>query len=77
MLPAFSVTIPAYNEGERIGETLRATFAYLRKETPATQLIVVNDGSTDKTGAVAREVLADVRLHVSAQLRYQTLCGFR
>src|SRR2546428_6499373 len=58
MLPAFSVVIPCYNEAGRIGETLRQTLHYLRNESPESELIVVNDGSTDATPQIAREVLA-------------------
>ncbi|PYL10577.1 MAG: glycosyl transferase [Verrucomicrobia bacterium] len=58
MLPAFSVVIPCYNEAGRIGETLRQTLDYLRNESPESELIVVNDGSTDATPQIAREVLA-------------------
>jgi glycosyltransferase involved in cell wall biosynthesis len=58
MLPAFSVVIPCYNEAARIGHTLRSTLDYLRNESPQSELIVVNDGSTDATPQIAREVLA-------------------
>jgi glycosyltransferase involved in cell wall biosynthesis len=62
MLPPFSVVIPCFNEAERIGETLRLTLDYLAANAPASELIVVNDGSTDATGAIARERLKDVRI---------------
>jgi dolichyl-phosphate beta-glucosyltransferase len=58
MLPAFSIVIPAFNEAERIGETLSATIDYLRVTSPESELIVVNDGSTDGTGDVVRRVFA-------------------
>ena len=58
MLSAFSVVIPAFNEAERIGETLRLTIEYLKAHSPGSELIVVNDGSTDDTYGVAREALA-------------------
>ncbi len=58
MLPAFSVVIPAFNEGRRIGHTLRETIAYLKTNSPESELIVVNDGSRDDTAQVANEVLA-------------------
>ncbi len=58
MLPAFSVVIPAFNEADRIGETLRATIDYLRANTSGSEIIVVNDGSSDDTGEVVRKVLA-------------------
>ena len=59
MLPPFSVVIPCFNEAGRIGETLRLTLGYLTTNAPESELIVVNDGSTDATGAIARERLKD------------------
>jgi dolichyl-phosphate beta-glucosyltransferase len=57
MLPPFTVVIPCYNEAARIGETLRSTLDYLNANAPKSELIVVNDGSTDATAAIAREKL--------------------
>jgi len=57
MLPPFSIVIPCFNEQGRIGETLRVTIDYLAANAPTSELIVVNDGSTDATAAVAREKL--------------------
>jgi dolichyl-phosphate beta-glucosyltransferase len=62
MLPPFSAIIPAFNEEERIGETLRGTLDYLYRAAPESELIVVNDGSTDRTSAVAREALSTARV---------------
>jgi dolichyl-phosphate beta-glucosyltransferase len=59
MLPAFSLIIPAFNEEGRLRQTLGDAIAYLRETTPASELIVVNDGSTDATAAVVREVFAE------------------
>jgi dolichyl-phosphate beta-glucosyltransferase len=58
MLPPFSLIIPAFNEADRIGQTIRLTLKYLADVAPDAELIMVNDGSTDTTSAVAREVLA-------------------
>jgi dolichyl-phosphate beta-glucosyltransferase len=58
MLPALSVVLPAFNEAKRIGETLHATIDYLRANSPRSELIVVNDGSTDGTSDVVRDVFA-------------------
>ncbi len=58
MLSPFSVVIPAFNEGARIRDTLQRTLDYLSATAPGSELIVVNDGSTDDTAAVARQVLA-------------------
>ena len=47
MLPAFSIVIPCFNEEARVGRTLRLTLDYLAANAPQSELIVVNDGSTD------------------------------
>jgi dolichyl-phosphate beta-glucosyltransferase len=57
MLPPFSVVIPCFNEATRIGQTLRLTLDYLRSASPESELIVINDGSTDATPTIARDVL--------------------
>jgi dolichyl-phosphate beta-glucosyltransferase len=57
MLPQFSIIIPCFNEEARIGQTLNLTLDYLAANAPESELIVVNDGSNDATGAVAREKL--------------------
>ncbi len=62
MLPPFSVTIPCYNEAARIGGTVRETLNYLSAECPDAELIVVNDGSTDSTAAIVRDVFADAKI---------------
>ena len=57
MNPSFSIVIPCYNEEARIGQTLKVAIDYLATNAPTSELIVVNDGSTDATAAVARENL--------------------
>src|SRR3954468_10801594 len=66
MLAPFSIIIPCYNEEGRIGQTLRLTLDYLAANAPESELIVVNDGSTDGTGAIARERLKSA--NVTARL---------
>lgn len=58
MLPAFSLVIPAFNEANRIGETLQEILAYLREQNPDGELIVVDDGSDDATSDIVREVFS-------------------
>ncbi len=48
-LPALSVVVPAYNEAERIAPTLRSIAAWLAQRTEPSEIIVVDDGSTDPT----------------------------
>jgi len=62
MLPPFSVVIPCFNEAARIGETLRLTLDYLATNALESELIVVNDGSTDETGTNARGVLRQPKI---------------
>src|SRR5207302_4469297 len=62
MLPAFSVAIPCYNEAARIGESARVTLEYLSAQSPDSELIIVNDGSTDATSSIVREALAGAKI---------------
>ena len=56
--PELSIIIPAYNEEARLGPQLPAILAYLRAHYPAFELLVVDDGSTDRTAAVVQAALA-------------------
>ena len=47
--PYLSVIVPCYNEEKRIGQTLDALFSYLPHHVPSFEIIVVDDGSTDRT----------------------------
>jgi glycosyltransferase involved in cell wall biosynthesis len=62
MLPPFSIVIPCFNEAARIGKTLRTALDYLTSAAPESELIVVNDGSTDATASIAREVLETAKV---------------
>ena len=48
-----SIIIPAYNEAERISETLHSIAAFLDERNLDDEVIVVDDGSEDDTVAVA------------------------
>ena len=52
MKPKLSVIIPAFNEAGRIGSTLRKVSAYLSARPYAYEIIVVDDGSKDRTSDV-------------------------
>ncbi|WP_078597057.1 glycosyltransferase family 2 protein [Evansella clarkii] len=45
------IIIPAYNEADRLYETLNS----LREEKWVNQIVVIDDGSTDRTAEIARE----------------------
>ena len=46
------VVIPAYNEEENILKTCKSIFDYNKKHKTKYDIIVINDGSTDKTGLI-------------------------
>jgi dolichyl-phosphate beta-glucosyltransferase len=51
--PELSVVIPAYNEGERLGSSLRRILDHLRQRHLDHELLVVDDGSRDATANAA------------------------
>ena len=56
MEPTYSIVIPAYNEGARLGATLEKVLAYLQQQNYDAEVIVVNDGSRDNTAEIVREL---------------------
>ena len=57
MHPAYSIVIPAYNEGARLGATLEKVLAYVHAQGWDAEVIVVNDGSRDNTADIVRRFL--------------------
>ncbi len=49
-----SVIIPAYNESKRIGRTLESVGSWLAANEPDSEIIVVNNRSTDNTADIVR-----------------------
>jgi dolichyl-phosphate beta-glucosyltransferase len=47
-----SVIIPRYNEQARIGDTLTSVLAYLQARESSYEVIIVDDGSRDKTASI-------------------------
>lgn len=56
-----SVVIPAYNEAARLGRTLSVVVDYLNDLASETELIVVDDGSSDRTSQVAEDGFSGAR----------------
>jgi len=54
-MPHLSIVIPAYNEENRICRTLTETIDYLDRQNYSSEVIVVNDGSTDHTVEAVRD----------------------
>jgi dolichyl-phosphate beta-glucosyltransferase len=59
MQPDVSVIIPAYNEANRIERALKPAINYLRGCDYSSEIIVVSDGSTDNTKAIAEKYKSD------------------
>ena len=57
-----SIVIPAYNEAERLPETLRRIAAHFQRDERSVEIIVVDDGSTDATYGVAEQAPLTVRV---------------
>lgn len=70
MKPLVSILIPAYNAGEWIAGTIRCA---LDQTWPRKEIIVVDDGSSDRTAAIARRFTSREVSVVSTENR--GLCG--
>jgi len=56
MKPLVSILVPAYNSGEWVAESLQSALA---QTWPRKEIIVVDDGSTDRTAEIARRFASD------------------
>ena len=57
--PELSLVIPAYNEEARLPATLRRIAAYLRASNRTAEVIVVDDGSGDRTAEVTQSFISE------------------
>lgn len=55
-----SLIIPAYNEAERIGPTLRRVHRFLAARPARFEILVVDDGSTDETAALVTALAGEL-----------------
>lgn len=56
--PYLSIVIPSFNEEKRIAPTLEQILVYLQKQPYPSEVILVDDGSRDRTVEIAEEKLA-------------------
>ena len=54
MNPFLSIIIPAHNEANRLPDTLEQVFGFLKKQTFTAEVLVVENGSSDKTFEIAQ-----------------------
>ena len=71
MNKTLSIVIPAFNEEARLGDSVRQILAYLSKENPSAELIIVDDGSSDATAKVAEKVCAELPSVKTKVIRYE------
>ncbi|HLW81332.1 MAG TPA: dolichyl-phosphate beta-glucosyltransferase [Candidatus Acidoferrales bacterium] len=55
-----SVVIPAYNEEQRLPRTIGRIREYLHRLHPASEIIVVDDASSDRTGEIVRSLQKNI-----------------
>ncbi len=60
--PALSIIIPSYNEELRLPPSLNAIAEYIQKSGRETEVLVVDDGSKDRTAAVAESFRSRIAL---------------
>jgi len=65
---ALSVVIPAYNEAPRIERTIQETFACLKAFPQSFEIIIVDDGSQDRTALAAEAAIKELRSGARARV---------
>ena len=64
---ALSIIIPTYNEEQRLGRSLEAVEDYLQRQEFAAEVLIVDDGSIDRTVEISRGFADRLPLRVIAQ----------
>ncbi|MFA5167158.1 MAG: dolichyl-phosphate beta-glucosyltransferase [Candidatus Omnitrophota bacterium] len=59
MATYLSVVIPAYNEEKRLPQSLAVVMDFLKKQPYESEILVSDDGSRDRTAAIAKELLKE------------------
>lgn len=75
MKPELSIIIPAFEEQDRLGDSIREILTYVKKENLNAELIIVDDGSKDETAAVGRAACAEFPEIPTKVIRYAENCG--
>jgi len=71
MRPELSIIIPAFEEEERLGDSIRKILHFLSGLDVSYELVVVDDGSGDETSAVAEETCAEFPDASTKVIRYE------
>ena len=54
-----SLVIPAYNEAVRLPDTLAQVLKWLESQPYQSEILVVDDGSSDNTATIIKGLIAD------------------
>ena len=63
--PLVSVVVPAYNEAERIGDSLSQILDLKKRLNQDWEILVVDDGSVDQTREVVQSIGEEVKLLIN------------
>ena len=66
---SLSIIIPAYNEEKNISRLKTELIPEIRKITSNYEIIIVNDGSKDKTEKIVKEFIRNLKTN-SPKLKY-------
>ncbi len=81
MPPQYSVVIPVYNSAPIVGTTIEQTLAFFERRGSSCEIVAVNDGSTDSSWDVLREIarahtcVTAIDLASNRGQHTATLCG--
>jgi glycosyltransferase involved in cell wall biosynthesis len=54
--PSLSVVVPAYNEQQRLAQTLAKIYVYLDRQPWSSEVIIADDGSEDDTATIVEQL---------------------
>ena len=67
--PTYSIVIPAYNEAARIGNALQQVVAYIHDRGCSAEVVVVDDGSRDRTAEIVRAFAQNLSANAHPEVR--------
>ncbi len=70
MPPEISIIIPAFEEEARVGDSIQKILSFLQTNLINAEIIVVDDGSRDRTAEAAREAFANAGNIEARVIRY-------
>ena len=71
MKPRISIIIPAFEEEDRLSASVRKILGYIEAENLSVELIIVDDGSRDKTAEIAEQSCAEFSHLATKVIRYE------